>query len=169
MTGAAIVATADELRDGALAELQAVGFVGELCGPEAVEFTTALMKHARLGRPLPSLITTNHKLGEYAGVHDCLGVNGTVLDAGYGVAVLGRCVARLPCARAPGHHSPRYPPPAPQPRRRRRLGLPDGASRVHDRRARAVARRAAGQAGGRRAAARAAEGAADAAAAAEAG
>ena len=103
MTGAAIVATADELRDGALAELQAVGFVGELCGPEAVEFTTALMKHARLGRPLPSLITTNHKLGEYAGVHDCLGVNGTVLDAGYGVAVLGRCAAAGYPARARPH------------------------------------------------------------------
>ena len=168
VTGAAIVATADELRDGALAELQAVGFVGELCGPEAVEFTTALMKHARLGRPLPSLITTNHKLGEYAGVHDCLGVNGTVLDAGYGVAVLGRCVAdRYPAFVRAHHHSPCHPPS--QPRRRRRLGLPDGASRVHDRRARAVARRAARQAGGRRAAARAAEGAADAAAAAEAG
>ena len=103
VTGAAIVATADELRDGALAELQAVGFVGELCGPEAVEFTTALMKHARLGRPLPSLITTNHKLGEYAGVHDCLGVNGTVLDAGYGVAVLGRCAAAGYPARARPH------------------------------------------------------------------
>ena len=50
MTGAAIVATADELRDGALAELQAVGFVSELCGPEAVEFTTALMPIAGWGR-----------------------------------------------------------------------------------------------------------------------